>query len=182
MTIDSIAREAEKLFKKYGERDPFRLAEALGIRTELRPMGLYDGCVKGFFIYAYRIRHITVNSDLPELLQRVIMAHELGHAVLHAREAGVSGFHDMLLFDSTVPTEYEANLFASEILLEDEAVMEALNEDGFFFQAAGKLCVPPELLDFKFRVMKRRGWKLESPLLSQSNFLKDIEKLDYQRR
>ena len=53
--------------------------------------------------------------------------------------------------------------------------MNALNEDQFFFQAAKALYVPAELLDFKFRVMKRKGYKLESPIVSHGNFLKTIE-------
>ena len=52
--------------------------------------------------------------------------------------------------------EYEANVFASELLLTDEAVLEVLNDDMFFFQAAKALYVPSELLDFKFRILKRR--------------------------
>ena len=53
--------------------------------------------------------------------------------------------------------EYEANCFAADYLLEDEDVMAMLNADISFFQAAAELKVPPELLDFKFRMMKRSG-------------------------
>lgn len=65
--------------------------------------------------------------------------------------------------------------FAAELLLSDDCVLNALNEDQFFFQAAKALYVPAELLDFKFRVMKRKGYKLESPIVSHGNFLKTIE-------
>ena len=44
-----------------------------------------------------------------------------------------------------------------------------------FFQAAAELKVPPELLDFKFRMMKRSGVQIiDSPITSNSDFLKDI--------
>ena len=59
---------------------------------------------------------------------------------------------------------------------DDEAVLEALNDDMFFFQAAKYLYVPSELLDFKFRILKRRGYKVESPLVSNGDFLKKLEK------
>ena len=144
MTIQSISEEVRRIQKKYGESDPFRLAQAMKIIVVLKPMGRYKGCCKGFYVQHRRIKHITINSDLPEVIQRVILAHE-------------------------------ANLFAAELLLSDDCVLNALNEDQFFFQAAKALYVPAELLDFKFRVMKRKGYKLESPIVSHGNFLKTIE-------
>lgn len=37
------------------------------------------------------------------------------------------------------------------------------------------LCVPTELLDFKFRLMKWKGYKLmEPPINAKSNFLRDL--------
>lgn len=176
MTIEIIADAAQKLKKKYDETDPWKLASAMNIQVSLVPMGLFEGCCKGFFLIHKRIKHITINSDLPEEYQRVILAHELGHAVLHARKASGAAFHEIILFDSTDTQEYEANVFASELLLTDDAVLEALNDDMFFFQAAKYLYVPSELLDFKFRILKRRGYKVESPIVSHGDFLKNLEK------
>ena len=50
-----------------------------------------------------------------------------------------------------------------------------LNDDMFFFQAARALYVPFELLDFKFRILKRRGYKVESPITANGDFLKNLE-------
>ncbi|OPX87191.1 MAG: hypothetical protein A4E53_02569 [Pelotomaculum sp. PtaB.Bin104] len=50
-----------------------------------------------------------------------------------------------------------------------------LNEDISFFGAASLLNVPAELLDFKFRVLKRKGYKIDPPLMANSNFLKNID-------
>ena len=57
-------------------------------------------------------------------------------------------------------------------------VLAMLNEDMSFFQAAAMLRVPPELLDFKFRVLKRMGYAMNPPLYSQSNFMKNIDRRD----
>ena len=55
------------------------------------------------------------------------------------------------------------------------AVLEKLNANMSFFQAASELQVPPELLDFKFRMMKRNGVQIvDSPITANSNFLKDM--------
>ena len=176
MTVDYICREVERLKRKFHETDPFLLCDAMGIILLYEPMGTYPGACKGFFLAQSRKRSITVNSDLPEAIQRIIVTHELGHAVLHAKAVGVKAFHDFELFDSTSLMEYEANIFAAEFLMDDDDVLEKLNEDISFFGAASVLRVPPELLDFKFRLMKRNGYKLiDPPLMANSNFLKNVE-------
>ena len=176
MTMDYICREVERLKRKFHETDPFLLCDAMGIILLYEPMGTDPGACKGFFLAQSRKRSITVNSDLPEAIQRIIVTHELGHAVLHAKAVGVKAFHDFELFDSTSLMEYEANIFAAEFLMDDDDVLEKLNEDISFFGAASLLRVPPELLDFKFRLMKRNGYKLiDPPLMANSNFLKNVE-------
>lgn len=175
MTVDYICRKVKRLKRKFHETDPFMLCKAMGILLLYAPMGTYDGACKGFFLVQSRKRSITINSDLPEAIQRIIVTHELGHAVLHAKATGVNAFHDFELFDSTSSMEYEANIFAAEFLMDDSDVLEKLNEDISFFGAASLLRVPPELLDFKFRLMKRNGYKMiDPPLMANSNFLKDV--------
>ena len=41
MTIQSISEEVRRIQKKYGESDPFRLAQAMKIIVVLKPMGRY---------------------------------------------------------------------------------------------------------------------------------------------
>ncbi len=175
MTYQVICDAVTKLKKKYGESNPFRLCEAMGIIVIPTALGTAPDSVKGFFMEFHRIRTITVNSDLPEVIQKIIVAHELGHAVLH-RRCGVRAFHEVSLFDESSVMEKDANLFAAEYLLEDSAVLEMLNADYTFFTAAAQLYVPAELLDFKFRVMKWKGYQLvEAPIQARSTFMKDME-------
>ena len=149
MKIEYIANQVRETVKKYDETDPVRLAKAMNIYLRFDHLGTAPGCIKGFFAIISRIKHITINYDLPEELQKVILAHEIGHVVLHKKEAQMSAFHELELFDNVDQKEYEANIFASELLLSNEDVMDAINEDQFFFDAARQLCVPPEMLDFK---------------------------------
>ena len=95
--------------------------------------------------------------------------------MLHAKQSGVSAFHDFSLFDGTSRAEYEANMFSADYLLEDGVVLDMLNEDSFFFFAAARLRVPAELLDFKFRILKLKGYKLDAPFVSDSCFLKNVQ-------
>lgn len=175
MTYAEISESVAALVKKYDERDPFRLCRAMGIKLIFQAMGTDPDAVKGFFLESKRIRTITVNSDLPEVIQRIIVAHELCHATNH-RKSGIHAFHEIAMFDQTTVMEKDANLFAAELLLEDQKVLEALNQDTTFFSAAATLYVPAELLDFKFRVMKWKGYKMiEPPINARSNFLRDME-------
>ncbi len=170
MTIEYICKKVAELTGKYEESEPERLAKDMGIILRFEPMGEGENACKGFFIYQSRQRVITINSSLDYDRRRIIMAHELGHAVLHKDQ--VRAFHDFSLYESSSMLEYEANLFAAELLLDDTEVARLLNEDDFFFSAAKRLGVPAELLDFKFRIMKHKGYAVDSPINSKSNFLR----------
>ena len=172
--FDSICEEVRKLKSKYDETNPFKLCKYLGIKVLWAPMGIGPECCKGFFLTQSRISTMTLNSQLTEDFSRIICSHELGHFMLHRKQAGVKAFHDFGLFDTASSMEYEANIFAAELLLEDEDVIEKLNDDLSFFQAASELRVPAEILDFKFRTMKWKGYKVrEAPIFSSSTWLKD---------
>ena len=176
MSVDYISREVQRLKQRYKESDPFKLCAAMKIIVLFVPMGTYEGACKGFFLAQSRKRAITINSDLPRPLQRIIATHELGHAVLHREALGLNAFHDFELFDSTSKMEYEANVFAAEFLMSDDDVLEKLNDDISFFGAASVLRVPPELLDFKFRMLKRKGYMvIDPPLQATGCFLKGVE-------
>lgn len=175
MSSKCIRDTVNKVKSKYQESDPFRLAAAMHILVQKMPMGNSPTCCKGFCMTESRKTCIVINCDLPEIIQQIILIHEIGHAVLHQKSMQVKCFHDFELFDGVSQCEYEANCFAADYLLEDEDVLEKLNADMSFFQAASELQVPPELLDFKFRMMKRNGVQIvDSPITANSNFLKDI--------
>ncbi len=170
-----ICTMVQGIRERYRESDPFRLCEEMGVMTLFSPMGSDKSACKGFFLTQSRIKAITVNSDLSQDMQKIICAHELGHAMLHRDKSGINAFHDFSFFDGNDRLEYEANIFAAELLLPDEEVLKILNDDLSFFQAAAKLYVPCELLDFKFRTLKWKGYQvIEAPLNAKGNFLKNV--------
>lgn len=175
MTYVEICASVQSLKKKYDETDPIKLCKAMGIILLFQSMGKHEGAIKGFCMKCKRIRTITVNSDLSEIIQKIIVAHELGHATIHTGN-GVHTFHDIALFDQTTEMEREANLFAAEYMLEDKEVLDALNQDTTFFNVAAMLRVPMEMLDFKFRLMKWKGYKLiEPPIHARGDFMRNME-------
>lgn len=175
MTLEYISSEVTRVRQKYDETDPVRLCRAMGILLLNEPMGEAPNACKGFYLCQSRVQVITVNSSLPEELWRIILMHEIGHSVLHRHASGVRAFHDFQLFDETSVYEYEANIFAADFLMEDDKVLSLLKGDMSFFGAASALFVPPELLDFKFRILKRKGYKVvDPPISAHSGFLKNI--------
>jgi len=175
MSIEFISKEVKRIQKKYGEKDPYELCRAMGITLLFSPMGTGPGSCKGFYLLQSRKQAVVINAELSEPLRRVILMHEIGHAVLHRKASGIKTFHDFALFDETSKYEYEANIFAADSLMTDDEVLCLLNDDISFFSAASRLNVPPELLDFKFRVLKRKGCKvIDSPLYAPSDFLKKV--------
>ncbi|AGL00256.1 putative Zn peptidase [Desulfoscipio gibsoniae DSM 7213] len=174
MGIDVISNEVRKIKRKYSETNPVKLCQNMKISLLHQPMGLFEGACKGFYLQQSRKQAIVINSDLDEQFQRIILMHELGHAVLHRKLPGVKSFHDFTLFDQTSLYEYEANIFAADFILDDQEVLRMLNDDISFFAAANTLCVPAELLDFKFRILKRKGYQvIDPPLNARANFLKN---------
>lgn len=170
-TIDYISRIADELTSKYQTRDPFEICKELDIRIRLKDLGKD---IKAYYFYQSRIRNIVVNWNVSETVRRILVAHELGHDRLHKDIAMLRGFQEIELFDRATPAEYEANLFAAELLIGDDELLELLNnEDKTFFDVARELYVPADLLDFKFRVLKHKGYRVHAPYLANGDFLKD---------
>ena len=168
---DNISCRTDALIRKYKTRDPFELCDALEIRIRLKDLGT---AIKAYYFCQSRSRNIVLNTRSGETVQRVLCAHELGHALLHGELAAMRGFSELELFDATSRTEYEANMFAAELLIDDRELSELLADgESSFFTAAGKLYVPAELLDFKLRIMKSKGYRIEAPYIARSDFLKE---------
>lgn len=127
MTADRV-RELKALIADLGDRygfddnrpDPVALAEAMHVRVRYFPLG----GLKGFYLVLNDIPFIAIEQDLPEALQRVVCAHELGHHLLHREVSSQTLFNDYDLYRMENRFEREANLFAALLLLPDRAVEE----------------------------------------------------------
>ena len=171
VNYDLISRKAGALRRRCGNGDLFRLCRELGIQVVQHKTPLSVKDFKGLSLVKCRVSVILLNAAMDEELTRVVLAHELGHSVLHRDLAALRGFHDFDLFGMKDQCEYEANVFAAELLLDSEDVLAALNQDMTFFGAARALRVPPELLDFKFRVLKHQGCAVVPPLMEMEWFI-----------
>lgn len=173
MNINFISEQVKKIKSKYIELNPKELCKDIKVTLIYQPMGAFENACKGFYMEQSRSRVIVVNSQLEPRMQEIILAHEIGHAVLHRDIPSIKNFQDFSLFDKTSIYEYQANIFAADFLLDNQDVLTVINEDVTFFAAASILGVPAELLDFKFRILKKKGYNIiDPPVNSVSDFLK----------
>ncbi len=101
-------REAHRLMADYGEHDPERLAEKMGVLVIQCDL---PETVEGFY-HCFREHPIIYLADrLPACRRRAVCGHELGHAVLHGQ------INSLLLGDADSRMEQEADLFAATLLL-----------------------------------------------------------------
>ncbi|MFQ7018326.1 MAG: ImmA/IrrE family metallo-endopeptidase [Oscillospiraceae bacterium] len=176
MRAEDIKREVARLKSKFRTSNAEEMCEALGIRVSRKPMGTSSNSCKGFFLVHNRCKTAVVNSDLDEMIQGVILPHELAHGVLHV-DRKIRTFHELSYLDEKDLLEREANIFAAEFLVDDTTLFDILDSQMDFFHLASILSVPPELLDFKLRLLKQQGYPVNAPYIAQSDFLKrDIGK------
>lgn len=114
----NIKKIVLNLIKKYNTQDPFELAELLNIEYIIGSMGKCNGC----YLYLKRHRCIFINDNLSDSEMSLVMAHELGHAILHRTENCY--FIRNKTFLSTARIEKEANTFAAELLIPDSLIYE----------------------------------------------------------
>lgn len=106
--------------KKYQTNDPFAIADALGIEVIIGDIGSRSGC----YMYLKRNKCIWINENLDDNEKLFVMAHELGHAILHPRQNCYFIKHKTLLLNSK--TEQEPNTFAINLLIPEDTLLEYL--------------------------------------------------------
>ena len=111
MSAKHLSKVGSDLVRRCGTRDPFRIAQELGIEV----LFCDDfGPLKGMYRVIKRNRFIFINKDLSSRMQRIVCAHELGHDQLHRHLAKGNTLQEFMLYDMATKPEYEANIVAAE--------------------------------------------------------------------
>ena len=168
MSSDYIRKEAERLVKIHETRNPFQISKELGIHV------LFDydfKALKGMYKVIQRSRFIFINGNLSERDQRTICAHELGHDILHREYAKTSAFQEFMLYDMRTRPEYEANIFASELLLDNDDIFPLLYDEYDICQIAGALDEDMNLVLIKIDELRKQGYDVRAPYRPRSDFL-----------
>ena len=158
----------QRFVKRYGTREPEILARELGIEVK------YNGAfkdLKGFYNVINRKRYIVINDNLSESQKRIVLAHEIGHDTLHRALVTVAGLQEFVLYDMKSRPEYEANVFAAELLLPDSEVLELAKNGYDIEQMAKMLKTDINLAALKVSAMNTRGYNFNPVIIPKRNFL-----------
>jgi len=167
---DYIIKEARRLVRLFGSRDPFKLARELGIHIIFD----YDfNALKGMYKVIKRSRFIFINGNLSEREQRMVCAHELGHDRFHRQFAKSNTLQEFMLYDMRSKPEYEANIFASELLVDDSDIFSLIENDYDIFQMAKALGEDMNLILIKIDELRKQGHELRVPYRPRADFLAD---------
>lgn len=142
----NIYNKVAGLVKDYGTRDPFTLARKLNVVV------YYSQALQsalGMFTQQNRIKFIFINDNLDINIKKLVLAHELGHALLHAKLLK----NDLFLPDNLnlkskfiSQSEHEANFFAAALLIDFRDLERALPYYSDLGSLARHFSVAPELL------------------------------------
>lgn len=161
-----INKFVEKQKRRFRTDNPFDIAEMLGIRVKYKSFGE----LKGMYLITERCPFIILNEDLDEVMERVVMFHELGHHFLHKHLIG-QAFHEYTLYDMTSKPEMEANIYAASYMLSDNDVLNEIDYGCTTQDVARSLCVPHEILLIKIKDMNSRGYNFNIDYTPRADFL-----------
>lgn len=143
-----IRKSAADAVRQYGTCDPFTLAREMHIELLVRELGT----LKGFYKDVYGTPFIFLSRHLSRGEATLVCAHELGHHLLH-RQFAAFGFEEVSVFSPASRREYEANLFAAELLLDTKEVFDAARAGCTAAQIAAELGADVRLVELKLAAM-----------------------------
>ena len=114
---ERIKRLVAYYVRHFGTTDPFEIADRLGVLYQIGNCK-NDGC----YMFLKNHRYIFLSNQLEEKELKLVMAHELGHALLDRKANCYFIRNKTLLLNSKL--QRRANLFAAYLLISDELLKE----------------------------------------------------------
>ena len=169
MRTFDIVNKANRIVTQYETRDPFWIAEALGINVWEEPLEQQRGAYKVIM----RQRYIFLNQNLDPVMKNIVLLHEIGHDIFHRKEATrAGGFKEFEIFDMTNNRmEYEANLFAAQVSLDDKDFLELAMQGYDTQQIARAMNSDINLVALKVDTLRSQGYELR-PQEHRNDFLR----------
>lgn len=97
----------------YGTADPFEIADRLGVLYQIGNLKY-----EGYYMFLKNHRYIFLSSNLKGIELKIVMAHELAHAIFDRKENCYFIRNKTLLLNSKI--ERRANCFAAHLLIDDD--------------------------------------------------------------
>lgn len=116
--MKDIKAIVNRLVRFHKTRDPFEMIKGMNVILVYYPL---EG-VRGFYQYFQRNNIIYLDERLSEIDKNFVLAHELGHMILHKKSNAI--FMDTRTHFNTNKYENEADLFAISLLVSDDDILE----------------------------------------------------------
>lgn len=169
---EEIYNKAKSIVRSCGTRDTLKIARELGIYVHY--IDDFDELL-GMYTYRHKERHILLNSKMEQMIMQMVCGHEIGHDVFHRDLAKANdSLPEFVLFDMRTKHEYEANAFASHIIIDDDELFYYAKQGYDVVQLSSVLETNINLMLIKLNEMNRMGWQLNLPYVPHSDFLKNV--------
>lgn len=96
-----------------------------------------------------KFTYTVIKTYLSEPVKRIVSTHGIRHIILHKHQLKMAPMKDSLLYDMASQTEYEANIFAADLLIDDEDIHTLSKEDIDYFSMCKYLSTTPDVMSFK---------------------------------
>lgn len=170
MRVNYIYDTAQMILNKTKETDPFEIARSRGVYIRYEEFTN----LMGMYTVQKNIRFIIINSRLPYLWQRIVCAHELGHDTFHRDLAKSVALQEFAVIDLKSRPEYEANMFAAELLLRDDDILHFLKDKCTLSQMAYELGIDENFIILKMQNMENRGYDIHCGMEPKYNILGNV--------
>lgn len=153
--MENIRKKVRELKSRCKTEDVYEIAKSSGIKIYYCKFKN----LRGMYAVILKTRCIFINESLSDEEKRMTLAHEMGHDFLHREFAKNSYLQDKMIIDMKLKPEYEANLFAADILISDDEISE-ISRAGYDIYEAGKMLgVDENMVSLKLRLMNLSGGK-----------------------
>ena len=158
VNIPDTAKRADEVLNKCGSRDPYRIAKELDIEIMPCRFKLQRGAYKVIL----KNRFIFIKDDLTPVMKKIVLLHEIGHDVLHRGVAIKSGgFEEYDIFGmQDRQMECEANIFAAQLSLPDDEILEYIKRGCDIGQIARAMDTDENLVAIKADTLIAKGYPL----------------------
>lgn len=144
-----IQKLISKIVKKYDTANPFDICKQMGVIVIEVSLG---GKTRGFYQYLKRNHIIYLDSELGYQEKKFVIAHELGHALMHKKINAI--FLDTRTFLKTSYYEKDADTFATLLLISDDDIKDFITYEYTTQDIARNYGISEELVKLRLKYFK----------------------------
>lgn len=112
----NIKLRVNNLIRKYNTKNPYELCSKMNINIFYMELGE----IKGYYKKVLKNKYIVINDNLDDYSKKIVLCHELGHALYHSSKNTLLMKNNFLCY--TPELESEANEFAVELMKYQEEI------------------------------------------------------------